>query len=229
MTLAMITKHDLQEWNKQKWESKHHAMYETYAQNRWPWFFDKLDPDIAEYLPAMGVDALDILDLGTCSGSQAIELAKRGHRVVATEISKTALENAKLAAAKETGLALTFLIDDIAESRLNDDQFDLVVDRGCYDSICSFNHEEYVASVRRVLKTGGLFLLKAMSSEEQRWMTYDKVGGREVQMPFHFTVKQLQTLFSPHFLIEDIRDSYYYSSVLEEPARARFVIMRNRK
>jgi hypothetical protein len=60
-------------------------------------------------------------------------------------------------------------------------------------------------------------------------MSYDKVGGREVQMPFHFTVKQLQTLLSPHFLIEDIRDSYYYSSVVEEPARARFLIMRNGK
>ena len=225
----MTTKRELQDWNKRKWEHKNHAMYEKHGQNKWPWFSDKLDTDIEEYLLANGLNGLDILDLGTCSGSQGIELARRGHRVVATDISETALERAKLAAAGETGLAISFLIDDIAESRLEANQFDLVVDRGCYDSICSFNHEEYVASVRRVLKAGGVLLLKTMSSEEQRFMAYDKVGGREVQMPFHFTAEQLQKLMSPHFVIEQLRDSYFYSSVLDEPARARFAILRNSK
>jgi len=225
----MITKRQLQAWNKQKWEHKNHAMYEKHGQNKWPWFFDKLDPDLEEYLLANGLNGLDILDLGACSGSQSIELAKRGHRVVGTEISETALEQAKLAAAREPELALSFLIDDIAESRLKDSEFDLVVDRGCYDSICSFNHEEYVASVRRVLRPGGVLLLKSMSSEERRFMAYDKVGGREVQMPFHFTAEQLRTLMSPHFVIEQMRDSYFYTSVLDEPARAHFVILRNGK
>ena len=53
-------------------------------------------------------------------------------------------------------------------------------------------------------------------------------GGREVQMPFHFTEKQLQTLFSPHFEIEQMRDSLFYSTTRDEPARARLVVMRNR-
>ena len=225
----MITKRQLQDWNKQKWEHKNHAMYEKYGQNKWPWFFDKLDPDLEEYLRANDLNGLDILDLGACSGSQSIELANRGHRVVGTEISQTALEQAKLAAARKTGLAISFLIDDIAESRLNDNQFDLGVDRGCYDSICSFNHEEYVASVRRVLRPGGVLLLKSMSSEEGRFKSYDKVGGREVQMPFHFTAEQLRTLMSPHFVIEAMRDSYFYSSVIDQPARAHFVVLRNNK
>lgn len=225
----MITKRQLEEWNKRKWELKQHAMYETYAQNKWPWFVDKLDPDIDEYLLALGSNPLDILDLGTCSGSQAIELAKRGHRVVGTEISETALEKAKLAAAGQPGLAISFQFDDIANSRLGDGQFDVVLDRGCYHCICSFNHEEYVASVQRVLRPRGVLLLKVMSSEEKRYMSYDKVGGREVQMPFHFTEKQLQTLMSPHFDIEQMRDSYFYSSTRDEPARARLIILRNRK
>jgi 2-polyprenyl-3-methyl-5-hydroxy-6-metoxy-1,4-benzoquinol methylase len=225
----MITKREIREWNKNAWEQKNHAMYETYAQNKWPWFNDKLDPDIEEYLAENGVKSLDILDLGTCSGSQGIELAKRGHRVVGTDISETALKQAKLAAAGESGLTISFLMDDIAESRLIDNQFDLVIDRGCYHSICSFNHEEYVASLRRVLRPGGVVLLKTMSSEERRFVTFDKVGGREVQMPFHFTAEQLRTLLSPHFVIELLRDSYFYSSVLDDPARAHFVILRNGK
>jgi 2-polyprenyl-3-methyl-5-hydroxy-6-metoxy-1,4-benzoquinol methylase len=225
----MTTKREVQDWNKHKWENKNHAMYEKFGQNKWPWFFDKLDPDTDEYLRANGLNSLDILDVGACSGSQGIELARRGHRVVGTDISETAVEQAKLAAARESGLAVSFLIDDIAESRLNDNQFDLVLDRGCYCSICSFNHEEYVASVRRVLRPGGVLLLKTMSSEDRRFISYDKVGDREVQMPFHFTEVQLRTLFSPHFVIEQMRDSYFYSSVLDQPAQARFVILRNSK
>ncbi len=225
----MISKRQLQDWNKRKWEHKNHAMYEKYGKNKWPWFSEKLDPDIDEYLVRNDLKSLDILDLGTCSGSQGIELARRGHRVVGTDISETALEQAKRAAAAETGLSIRFLVDDIAESSLRDDQVDVVIDRGCYDSICSFNHEEYVASIRRVLRPGGVLLLKTMSSEEKRFIAYDQVGGREVQMPFHFTAEQLQKLFSPHFVIEQMRDSFFYTSMLDEPARARWVILRNNK
>ena len=107
----MTTKRELQDWNKRKWEHKNHAMYEKYAQNKWPWFIDKLDPDVDEYLRANGLSGLDILDLGTCSGSQGIELARRGHRVVGTDVSETALERAKLAAASEPKLAISFLLD----------------------------------------------------------------------------------------------------------------------
>src|SRR5262249_25156733 len=129
--------------------------------------------------------------------------------------------------AAQDGLEIRFLDDDIAESRLDDQQFDVVVDRGCYHSICSFNHEEYVANVRRVLKPGGALLLKVMSSEETRFSTHEVIDGKKVQLPFHFTAAQLKTLFAPHFVIEELRDSYFYSSVLDAPARAHFVILRN--
>lgn len=224
----MTTKRELLDWNRQKWEHKHQVMYERYGQNQWPWFNGALDPDIEEYLRANGLGSLDILDVGTCSGSQGIALARQGHRVVGIDVSETALVHARLAAADADGLAIRFQLDDIAESRLGGQQFDLVLDRGCYCSICSFSHEEYVASVRRVLRPGGLLLLKTMSSDDPRFMAYDKVGGREVQMPYHFTEKQLRTLMSPHFTVEDLRDSFFYSSVIDAPAKARFAILRNR-
>ena len=34
-------------------------------------------------------------------------------------------------------------------------------------------------------------------------------------MPFHFTEQQLQTLMSPHFVIEQLRGSYFYSSTVD--------------
>jgi len=223
----MVTKQQLQQWNKHKWEIKNHAMYEKHAQNKWPWFCAKLDPDIDDFLVRCALNALDVLDLGTCSGSQGIELARRGHRVVGTDISETALAQAIQAAGQEPGLPIRFLIDDITESQLAPAQFDLVLDRGCYHSICSFQHDEYIAGVKRVLKRDGVVLLKTMSSDEQRFVSYDEIGGRKVQMPYHFRREELLGRLAPHFTILQLRDSFFYSEVVDPPAKARFAILRN--
>ncbi len=223
----MDIKQQLQQWNKDKWESKNRAMYEQGEENRWPWFNDSLDPDIEEFIAAAGADTLDILDLGTCSGSQGIELAKRGHRVVGTDISESALAQAKIAADREDGLAIELLIDDITDSALAENQFDLILDRGCYHSICTFQHHEYVASIKRVLRPGGILLLKTMSSDEPRFVIYDKIGNKTVQMPFLFSREKLVEVLSPHFDVQEIRDSFFYSKNVDPPARARFCILRN--
>jgi 2-polyprenyl-3-methyl-5-hydroxy-6-metoxy-1,4-benzoquinol methylase len=225
----MNIKQQLQQWNKQKWELKNHAMYATYARNKWPWYNEKLDPDIEEFLNRANLQNLHILDLGTCSGSQGIALARLGHRVVGTDVSKTALAQANLALGAESGLTIRFMMDDITESQLAESQFDLVLDRGCYHSICCFQHEDYVAGVKRVLKANGTLLLKTMSSDEQRFVSYDTLGDQQVQMPYHFARQQLQELMSPHFDVLEIRDSYFFSNVVDPPARARFGILRNRK
>lgn len=225
--ILMDIKQQLQQWNIDKWESKNRTMYEQGEENRWPWFNDSLDPDIEEFIVAAGAGALDILDLGTCSGSQGIELAKRGHRVVGTDISESALAQAKIAAGREDGLAIELLIDDITDSALAENQFDLILDRGCYHSICTFQHHEYVAAIKRVLRPGGILLLKTMSSDELRFVTYDKIGNKAVQMPFLFTREKLEEVLSPHFEVQEIRDSFFYSKNVDPPARARFAILRN--
>lgn len=222
----MSTKLDLRTWNRDKWEGKNQAMYEAYAENRWPWFNESLDPDIDDFMTKVVRESLEILDLGTCSGTQAIELARRGHRVTGTDISPTALARAEQAARAEQGLALRFQLDDITASRLSEEQFDLVLDRGCYHSICGFQHAEYVAGVLRVLKRGGVLLLKTMSSDETRFIAYDTVGSKTVQMPYHFSDEELRGMLGPHFEVLRITDSYFYSTVVDPPARARLAVLR---
>ncbi len=225
----MDVRQTLQQWNKDKWESKNRAMYEQFEDNQWPWFSASLDPDIEEYIDTAGIEGAEILDLGTCSGSQGIELARRGHRVVGTDISESALEKAIAAAKDEEGLSIEFLIDDITGSSLAEHQFDLVLDRGCYHSICCFQHLDYVEGVKRVMKPGAILLLKTMSSEETRFVTYDRIGNKTFQMPFHFTSEMLDEYLSPHFEVEAIRDSFFFSDVVDPPAKARFAILRKAK
>ena len=224
----MSIKEQLQHWNKSKWESKNRAMYERFEDNQWPWFNESLDPDIEQYLQTEGIEGAEILDLGTCSGSQGIELAKRGHRVVGTDVSETALAQAEKALARESELDIEFLLDDITSSNLAAGRFDLVLDRGCYHSICSFQHLDYVEGVKRVMKPGGILLLKTMSSEEKRFVAYDTLGNKRIQMPFHSKREVLADALSPHFDVVDIRDSFFFSTVVDPPAQARFAILRNK-
>lgn len=222
----MNVKDRLKAWNRDKWESKNRAMYEQFDENRWPWFNEALDPDIEDYIRDAGLDAADVLDLGTCSASQAIELAKRGHRVVGTDISESALQSAEAALARERDIPLQLLLDDITDSALDEASFDIVLDRGCYHSLCCFQHNDYVEGVLRVMKPGGILLLKTMSSEETRFVAWDRIGNKTFQMPFHFTREVLSDALSPHFEVLDIRDSCFFSTVVDPPAQARFAILR---
>ena len=225
----MLIDDRLRLWNRNKWEAKNLAMYRQHGENRWPWFNRQLDQDIAAWLQQRQARQLDILDLGTCSGTQAIALAKLGHKVVGTEVSDTALADARRAASRESpDLPLQWIIDDITSTSLPEQHFELVLDRGCYHSICVFHHEQYVAGVKRVLKPDGILLLKVMSHAEQRFVNYDKLGNKRVPMPFHFRQAQLQQLLSPHFELLQISDSYFYSTVTAQPARAILLTARNR-
>ena len=72
-----------------------------------------------------------------------------------------------------------------------------------------------------------MLLLKTMSSDEPRFVTYDKIGNKTVLMPFLFSCEKLQEVLSPHFEVQEIRDSFFYSKNVDPPARARFCILRN--
>ena len=147
--------------------------------------------------------------------------------MVGADILETALAQAEAAIGRENGVTMERLIDDTTDSSLAENQFDLVLDRECYHSICAFQHYEYGAGIKRVLRPGGMLLLKTMSSDEKRFVAYDKIGDKAVQVPFHFTREKLEEVLSPHFEVQAIRDSFFYSNVVDLPARARFTILRN--
>src|SRR2546421_3698351 len=82
-----------------------------------PWYSPALDTDIERALKAHRLRGVRILDLGTGPATQAMNLAKRGFDVVATDISASAIKKAK-ASAKEAGLAITLLVDNVLNPRL---------------------------------------------------------------------------------------------------------------
>jgi len=144
-------------------------MYATSDVATLPWYNPNLDTDIERALKANRLQGKRILDLGTGPATQAMNLAKRGFDVVATDISASAIKKAK-AAAKEAGLSITFQVDNVLKSRLEANLVDVIVDRGVFHVLPKDKRPVYVKTVHRVLRPNGWLFLKCFSTKEPgRW------------------------------------------------------------
>lgn len=92
-----------------------------------PWYEIHLDHDLENEIKSKNLNKGKFLDLGTGPGTQAIQLAKLNFDVTATDISPTAINNAKKLSNK-----VNFLVDDILNSQLSDNEFNFILDRGIF-------------------------------------------------------------------------------------------------
>jgi len=130
-----------------------------------PWYNPDLDADIERALKANHLRGGRLLDLGTGPATQAMNLAKRGFDVVATDISSSAIKKAK-AAAKQSGLSIRFLVDNVLQSKLAANLVDVIVDRGVFHVLPKAKRPLYVRTVHRVLRLNGWLFLKCFSDKE---------------------------------------------------------------
>jgi len=180
-----------------------------------PWYFPNLDPDMAWALNLLGVRVPSVLDLGTGCGTQAIELARHGLHVVGTDVSEVAIAEA-VRRAKEAGVNIRFLQDDILATRLTG-PFDIIIDRGCMHVLPEDKREQYLAEVTRLLRPGGHLLLKCFSH---------KVPG--TGLPYRLAPQQLMDLFRrSSFDLCDIRFAIYQGT-MDPPPQALFCILRRK-
>lgn len=121
------------------------------------WFTTELDADVARALEAHAPASALVWDVGTGHGATAIWAARRGHAVVATDVSRTALARAR---ARAGTLRITFLEDDVTRTAL-EASFDVVVDRGTLHSLPVAARAAYAESVLRCTRPGSVLLVKA--------------------------------------------------------------------
>ena len=132
-------------------------VYRTTPPAQLPWYDDSIDADIARILQRDAKLGSMLLDVGAGLGSTAIGAARMGFRVVATDLSATALQ---LARERAPDLPITWLLDDITESRL-ETKFDVVLDRGCLNVLRPYEVEAYAASLARLTADSSLLIIKA--------------------------------------------------------------------
>jgi len=179
-----------------------------------PWFYPELDPDFDQALERLRIHSGNILDLGTGPGTQAIELAKRGFAVTATDVSSSAITKAT-ARLKDAGVSVDFRQDDILNSTLNR-QFDIVMDRGCFHVFSAEQRPAYLRSLKALLEPGNYLLLKTFSHRETM-----------EEGPYRFKPEEIEQMFADDFTIISITDSAF-PSTLEHDPKALFCILKRK-
>jgi 2-polyprenyl-3-methyl-5-hydroxy-6-metoxy-1,4-benzoquinol methylase len=189
------------------WEER----YQQQAVETMPWFYPALDDDLKQALDDLGLCNGSALDLGSGPGTQAIQLARRGFDVTATDISEAAIRLAR-EKAETQGLAIAWQQDDILSTRLTG-PFDLIFDRGCFHVLPPEQRENYASTVKRLLKPGGFLFLKCFSTLQPG-----------TQGPHRFTPEQIAAIFSSHVQVRSVVETVYQGT-LDPLPRALFCVM----
>jgi len=142
-----------------QWEANYRLKAEDASAKHFLALTGALDPDFEKYVDECKVHVGKALDIGTGLGEQAVFLAKKGFVTTATDVSDTALEKAKKFAEDEQA-SVTFLNDNILQSAI-DEQYDLVIDRGCFTILPVEYADDYIKAVKKIIKPGGWLFLKA--------------------------------------------------------------------
>ncbi len=177
-----------------------------------PWFHPDLDPDLDDALRTLNISSGSLLDLGTGPGTQAMALAARGFQVTATDLSATAVKKARVLA-KEKGLSIAFVQDDILKSRLTR-RFDIIFDRGCFHVFAPERRPDYLHQMDRLLRPDGYLFLKCFSHRE---------AGDEG--PYRFTPDEIRALFRKRFRVQSIAETVYQGNMEQFP-KALFCVIR---
>ena len=174
-----------------------------------PWYSEDLDNDLKEYLRTMSITKGRFLDLGTGPATQAVELSKFGFQVTATDISENAITRAK-----RMSRGIEFIVDDILESKLKEDSFDYIFDRGCFHVLEPSSRQRYVNQISRIIREGGLLFLKTFSAKE-----LSRGGG-----PYRFSIDEIDSVFSDRFVRQSFKETVYQGT-LDILPKALFVVL----
>ena len=201
----MTLKKNLPDWD---------SFYKETDVKEMPWYEQNLDADLTQQINSMNLKEGKFLDLGTGPGTQAIELAKLGFESTGADISKNAIIKAQ-----ELSRDVNFVEDDILNSSFADDEFDFILDRGCFHVFEPSLREKYLNQIKRILKDDGILFLKVMSIEEKDLP--DEEG------PYKFSEQDVLDAFEKDFQILEIKPTVYYGTLTPLP-KAIFAIIKQK-
>jgi SAM-dependent methyltransferase len=192
------------------WET----LYKSQKIETMPWYNEKFDSDLEKELDDRKIiNDGKFLDLGTGPATQAIWLVKRGFKVIGSDISGAAINRARKNYANEENV--NFIVDDILNSKFNDNEFDYIFDRGCFHVLSPADRQKYIRKIKQILKHNGILFLKCFSDKEPRQ-----------EGPYKFPQNEIRDLFNESFRIDSIKETVYQGTLDPFP-KALFVVMIN--
>ena len=189
------------------WET----LYKTQKVETMPWYNENLDSDLEEELYRWKITNGKFLDLGTGPATQTIWLAKYGFQVIGSDLSEAAIKRARNVYANEKNI--NFIVDDILNSKLKENEFDYIFDRGCFHVLLSADRQRHITKIKQILKYNGMLFLKCFGDKESRQ-----------EGPCKFSQQGIRGLFSKYFIINTIKETVYQGT-LDPLPKALFVVM----
>ncbi|MFL6359808.1 MAG: class I SAM-dependent methyltransferase [Nitrososphaeraceae archaeon] len=189
------------------WET----LYKSQKVETMPWYNENLDYDLEEELNRRKISSGKFLDLGTGPATQAVLLAKRGFNVIGSDLSESAVNRAGNVYANQKNV--NFIVDDILNSKLRENEFDYIFDRGCFHVLLPADRQRYITKIKQILKDNGIFFLKCFSDKEPRQ-----------EGPYKFSQEEITDLFSKYFRIDSIKETVYQGTLDPFP-KALFTVM----
>ena len=179
-----------------------------------PWFIKKLDFSLEDEIKTRDLKGGRFLDLGTGDGTQARELASLGFDVTGTDVSQTAINNAKKLTPE-----ITFLVDDIMDTKLAPGSFDYIFDRGVFHLFDEPYRKQFAGQIKRILDDNGVYFLKCMSIEQEEFTE----GG-----PNRLSKQEVLDAFCDDFDFEKIEPSGFESVNFDSDLKAWFAVLKKK-
>ncbi|MCI4353336.1 MAG: methyltransferase domain-containing protein [Thermoplasmata archaeon] len=140
-------------------------VYETTPYQKLHWFSPKPHPYLAKALREGVFEAkARVLDVGCGAGTTALYLARRGFRVSAVDFAEGAVR-AAMERARRARVSVDFRVADATHLPYRREEFQGVVDEGCFHSIPPSLRSRYGREMARILRAGGRFLLAWAGAE----------------------------------------------------------------
>jgi SAM-dependent methyltransferase len=142
--------------------------YDTWYRFGTPPWVGQARPELVELVESGVLQPGRAIDLGCGEGDNAIFLAQHGFQVTAVDFSPAAIAKAK-AKARDAGVEVDFLIDDLTKLAKVSGRFDLLVDYSTFDDLNAKDRAAYIGHVTSLTKPGTKFLLWCFEWELKGW------------------------------------------------------------
>lgn len=144
------------------------------------------------------------IDLGCGTGTNAIYLAQHGFDVTGVDYAKAAIEKAQ-AHARDAGVQVAFIEDDLTNLQHVSGTFDFLIDYGVLDDLRLHQREPYLRSMLPLTHSGSHYLLWGHEYPIRWWEKF---------VPFFdvpFYPGEIERRFGQYFEIETLWSKIDYS------------------